>query len=94
MADPTIDHQLAEWLEGRPAHNTSRDECCPDFSCCRPELLAPRETREAFVRADQETRSHFLGGFLHAALAGHSRTVHIAGLGPSPASLSENEKET
>jgi hypothetical protein len=30
--------QLEGWLEGRSIHNRVDDECCPDFSCCVPEL--------------------------------------------------------
>ena len=35
-------YQLDEWVKGNPIHNNVDDECCPDFSCCRPELLAPK----------------------------------------------------
>lgn len=31
--------QLLAWAQGRPYHNTVDDECCPDFSCCHPDLL-------------------------------------------------------
>ena len=27
------------WIQGIPIHNTFSDECCPDFSCCRPEMF-------------------------------------------------------
>ena len=47
----TSDEQLAAWLEGNSFHNNDRDECCPDFSCCDPELLADKKTRQAFVNA-------------------------------------------
>jgi hypothetical protein len=30
--------QCLEWAEGDPVHNEIDDECCPDFSCCEPEL--------------------------------------------------------
>jgi len=43
--------QLAAWVEGCPRHNSELDECCPDFSCCRPHLLVPREEREMFLTA-------------------------------------------
>ena len=44
QADDTDDSsqlQMEKWLAGHPEHNTERDECCPDFSCCQPHLLAP-----------------------------------------------------
>lgn len=75
------DHQLAAWLEGAPEHNTEDDECCPDFSCCRPKLLAPEHERRAYVEADEEGRMKFLGGFLGRAMSTYKpkTKVHIAG---------------
>ena len=69
------DYQLREWAEGRPWHNPwgpdgsygedSRDgECCPDFSCCRPDLIWNRERRFAFVAANSEIRTNMLVGAL------------------------------
>ena len=31
--------QLMMWVNGQPKHNTVDNECCPDFSCCYPDLL-------------------------------------------------------
>ena len=31
--------QTLSWAQGRPYHNKIDDECCPDFSCCRPDLF-------------------------------------------------------
>ena len=79
----TSDEQLAKWLEGESIHNTTRDECCPDFSCCKPELLADEKTRKAFVNTDdREIRCQFLGMFLGAAmeLAAEGKKVYIAGV--------------
>jgi len=45
------------------------DECTPDFSCCRPNLLVDREIREAFAAASERERYKFLGTFLRAMLA-------------------------
>ncbi len=53
----TPDEQMKEWLAGKPIHNTERDECCPDFSCCRPELLWDPEVRQKFVDGDDAVRS-------------------------------------
>lgn len=68
----TIDEQLEKWVAGKPIHNHSRPmlggECCPDFSCCKPDLLAPAETRLAFKNGDQATRNKMLVGFLAAML--------------------------
>jgi hypothetical protein len=78
------DEQLQGWLRGEPKCPNDRGECCPDFSCCVPELLAPEIERRAFVDADQETREEMLMGFLCGAvpaLAGDTK-VHIAGTTP------------
>jgi hypothetical protein len=31
-------------------------ECCPDFSCCKPQLKWPLEMRQKFVAADESTK--------------------------------------
>jgi len=50
--------QLAEWVKGNPIHNLIDDECCPDFSCCKPESFQPLEIRKTFAavckKADEE----------------------------------------
>jgi hypothetical protein len=43
--------QLNRWLRGESVHLDRPDLCCPDYSCCQPELLAPREERELYVEA-------------------------------------------
>lgn len=85
----SIEKQTQAWLEGNPIHNKERDECCPDFSCCQPELLAPYEVRKKFVEADDATRHKMLGMFLGACIdlafkkKGKKNNVHIAGDEPT-----------
>ena len=80
--------QLEAWLKGKPYHNHESGECCPDFSCCQPVLLAPLHEREAFVRLDEKGRMPMLMTFLeralkHAAkLAGKDPDIHV--IGPEP----------
>lgn len=31
--------QSLSWAIGKPYHNKTDDECCPDFSCCCPDLF-------------------------------------------------------
>ena len=31
--------QALAWAQGRPYHEPIDDECCPDFSCCHPDLF-------------------------------------------------------
>jgi hypothetical protein len=55
-------------------------ECCPDFSCCHPELLAPPEVRQAFKAASTEERGKFLHQFLAAMLKLEGdEDVHVVG---------------
>lgn len=37
--------QTFAWAEGRPYHNRVDDECCPDFSCCHPDLMEPDQAK-------------------------------------------------
>lgn len=79
----TPDEQLDEWVKGNPIHNKDRDECCPDFSCCEPDLLAPENVRIAFRDADEATRTQMLSMFLGQLIELKTRNggpvVHIAG---------------
>ena len=71
--------QLESWQRGVPVH---AEQCCPDFSCCSPELLAPEEVRSLFVAAYKEKRedvtTRFLMTFMGNAFAG--KNIYIAGL--------------
>lgn len=37
--------QTESWIDGRPKHNPFSNECCPDFSCCVPDMLRPEVER-------------------------------------------------
>jgi hypothetical protein len=42
--------QLMLWLIGQPTHLPEPwDECCPDFSCCYPDMLMPEDERRDYV---------------------------------------------
>lgn len=89
------DYQLDQWVIGDSIHNNIDDECCPDFSCCSPELLQPKEIRETFKgvckKADQEgfnpanhpwydTKISMLMQFLSTATPAFTdKKVYIAG---------------
>lgn len=68
----TVDDQLKSWLAGNSIHNSERHECCPDFSCCHPELLASLEERTDFVNAHHNKahskKAEMLGLFLNRML--------------------------
>ena len=76
----TINEQLASWVEGNPIHLPQH--CCPDFSCCRPELLAPVAVRELFAAAytahNEAVEMRMLMEFLGKAF--DTKRVYIAGL--------------
>ena len=80
--------QLDKWCDGESIHNgETSDEgiCCPDFSCCTPEIVTPIEIRKrfrkAFVDGDEDTINKmlmmFMGGML--SVAGLSAEVILAG---------------
>lgn len=60
--------QICLWYQGVSLHDYRHNDCVPDFSCCRPELLAQREEREmyliAYVTGDALTEHRMLVMFL------------------------------
>lgn len=84
--------QLERWVAGEPVHRLMANgggECCPDFSCCHPALLADEVTRKAFAAANDDARMGFLGHFLGAALAAafsdsEPGNIHITGVTLDP----------
>lgn len=44
--------QTLQWVNGRSVHNDVDDECCPDFSCCHPDMFEQDQAR----RVDYMTR--------------------------------------
>lgn len=44
--------QTIAWANGYPMHNQVDGECCPDFSCCRPDLFEKSQDKrmEYFVK--------------------------------------------
>jgi hypothetical protein len=56
----TNDEQLQLWVDGNPTHMGERgdpqSQCCPDFSCCEPDMLQPVEVRKAFQAASEKER--------------------------------------
>jgi hypothetical protein len=75
----TADEQLAEWVKGNSLCPNDRGECCPDFSCCQPELKADEATRRAFTENPQK-RNEFCGVFLGAAMQSMGKEVYVAGV--------------
>lgn len=83
----TPDEQLSQWVAGNPIHNNERKiggremrggECCPDFSCCNPKLLAPEAERIRF-RDNPAARDSMLVEFLARLLESQGHTVKGVG---------------
>lgn len=68
-----INYQLDEWAKGNSIHNDVDNECCPDFSCCTPELLASEEERKTFKAMSEQGKDTMgmLGVFLGKAIDRH-----------------------
>ena len=66
---PTPDEQIRRWVAGDAVCPNTRHECCPDFSCCKPDLAWPIEKRSKFAIADQGTREKMMMGALGALVA-------------------------
>lgn len=68
----SCEEQTDRWVAGESLHSDHRGlgpECCPDFSCCHPDLLQPIEVRRAFKAANNRGRDKFCMQFLGAMLA-------------------------
>lgn len=72
----TPSEQLERWVLGESVHNPERDECCPDFSCCRSMLLWGEEQRKEF-RDRPDLRDGMLMMSLGALLC--DSNVHVTG---------------
>ena len=86
-SEMTSEEQLALWVSGNSQHmgeKRGEGQCCPDSSCCHPELLAPQEVREIFAGAwknqNYQMTDRMLMEFLGKAFAQQGERVYIAGL--------------
>ena len=74
---PSPDEQLKRWAAGESVCPNSRHECCPDFSCCRPQLAWPLEKRARFVAAAQGDREKMMMGVLGDLVASTGEKAHV-----------------
>jgi hypothetical protein len=75
----SLELQLDLWVKGESVHNTVRDECCPDFSCCGS-ALAPKEARERFAKAFEAGDSYVMNEMLGMFLGQMLDNAYIGGL--------------
>ena len=77
----TPEEQLDKWVAGESVHDHENDQCCPDFSCCRPDLAAHIGDREIFQKYFLEGNDcgtmTMLTGFLMKSLEKANVKVHI-----------------
>jgi hypothetical protein len=48
--------QTEAWVEGFPFHNREDNECCPDFSCCRPDMFTQEKEKRIAALHELQTR--------------------------------------
>jgi hypothetical protein len=82
----TYKEQLQMWVYGKSVHDKDAKDgqCCPDFSCCIPQLKTPKEERELFQQLYLEEKhseyERMLMMFLGRALPLiTNKKVYIAG---------------
>ena len=59
--------QLERWVAGESIHNEEKQECCPDFSCCRSVLASEQDRiifRDAYVSGNQDLIDEMLIKFM------------------------------
>ena len=82
--------QLNKWVEGTSEHNTERDECCPDFSCCTPgafveDKVVRTKFRDAYLKGDVELQEKMLMMFLAGSVSKMTdKKIYIAGDADTP----------
>lgn len=75
--------QIEEWAKGNPIHDSKKNQCCPDFSCCTGDIVEEKvrlRFKKAFVEKDHDTVNQMLMMFLGRAIRSNTNTrVYIAG---------------
>ena len=81
-----IVEQLRLWVEGKSLHTDKLGEdfklpegltveCCPDFSCCAPQHLWPKEKREELQKLYLSPESEERDEKIHRMLMGSLRNI-------------------
>jgi hypothetical protein len=74
---PTADEQLRMWIAGKSVCPNENRECCPDFSCCKPEYLWPEAMRRKFGAVGQGEREKMLMQGLGMALSSEGINAYV-----------------
>ncbi len=77
----TPEKQLELWVKGDPRCPNDQGECCPDFSCCKSELLLPLADRQRFV-AEPACREEMMMGALAKSLSLEGQVATVLAAAP------------
>ena len=70
--------QCKKWVKGNSIHDTEKDACCPDFSCCNKNINTPVKTKERFLKAFIEEDDILITEMLMMFLGEAFKNVYIA----------------
>ena len=77
-AKKAYEEQLKRWVKGDSYHLIGKhDSCCPDFSCCNPELKVNKKTRETFYAAYKQKNDRVVRGMLMTFLSSFMRSINV-----------------
>lgn len=74
---PTPEEQLRRWAAGDSVCPNTKHECCPDFSCCKPNLGWPLDKRAKFMSVGQGEREKMMMGALGALVEDAGGKAHV-----------------
>ena len=57
--------QLFKWADDDISVHDRTGRCCPDYSCCHPELLASKRTRQLFKKNVLMGNNQTIRGMVH-----------------------------
>lgn len=80
----SVAYQVKHWVNGDSLHNTVRDECCPDFSCCSGGRKIRKPLRKKFERAwrssDEKEQWKIMAIGIQFLGESMNKEIYVAGL--------------
>lgn len=77
-SEKAYEEQLKRWVRGDSCHLIGKfDSCCPDFSCCNPELLVNKKIRETFYAAYKQKNNQVVQGLLTTFLSAFLEKINV-----------------
>jgi len=74
---PTRKEQLDRWVAGDAVCPNEFHECTPDFGCCHPKLLWPKEKREKYVAASRGEQEKMMMVALDSFVSEVGANAHV-----------------